>query len=706
MPSLKISRFLVILPALIILVLALLFSKNFLNQTEIASKSFEVENRINHFSQLYKTHLDLVLEKRTFQSRGQVQNRTNFDSLNNLLSDHLDSLYREPLVFQQFEMELEEFRAAYERRLEQLNRHVSYFARIPADSARNLIASEYDEIQQLSAELDFAYQNFLTLLLKESRELKRDYYSIAQFNFTWLILLFGSAVFLIFVIYFLGKKHQKVALEKQIQKGELDLLQKDMLEFRTTFEFAAIGMALVDEEGKWLRVNPSLQRMLNYSEEELKRMSFQEITHPDDLFADLEQAKRLRNREIDSYTIEKRYLTKSGTILWINLTGTAVWESDGSFRYFIAQIENITEARETAMAIEQSERKFRGIFNSTFQFIGFLDPDGTLQEANQTAMGFAGLSHEDVVGKKFWDCFWWQISPETQEKLRLSIEKAAQGEFIQYEVAVWDKSKNPVTILFNLKPILDSDGKVIAIVPEGRLIQDIVDVRKSLIEKNMELERFASVASHDLKEPLRMVINFLQLLDRKYKGQLDEKADQYIHYAVDAAQRMNILITDLLEYSKVGAENTAMELIDLNEVIAEQIGYFSALLEECGGKVSYPSLPVIQAKKVPINLLFRNLIGNSLKYKKEGVPPEIKIQGKELEDYWEFSIADNGIGFDPESSEVIFEMFKRLHTRQEYSGSGLGLSICKKIVDLHQGKIWAESIPDEGSTFHFTLRKF
>ncbi len=676
-----------------------------MKQIDLASKSFEIESQINRFSQLYKTHLDLVLEKRTFQSRGLIENRANFDSIHFILSLQLDSMERNPIVQQEFGAEWRGFNEKYQRRSEQLKRQINYFDLIPPDSARYLIALEFDQIQQYSGELDFAYQILLDSLFKKSTELKRSYYATAEFNYVALILLFLISIFLIVINYFLGKKHHKVELEKQIQQRDLDLLQKDMLEFRTTFDFAAIGMALVDENGKWLRVNPSLQQMLGYSEEELKRMSFQEITHPEDLFADLEQANRLRNREINSYTIEKRYLTKSGAVLWINLTGTAVWEEDGTFRYYIAQIENITESKSVALALEEQNLKFKVIFDSTFQFIGFLEPDGTLIEANQTAMGFAGLSPEDVVGKKFWECYWWQISPETQENLRLSIEKAAKGEFIQYEVEVWDKEKNAVTILFNLKPILDSEGKVIAIVPEGRLIQDIVDARKSLVEKNQELERFASVASHDLREPLRMVINFLQLLERKYKGQLDEKADQYIHFAVDAAHRMNILISDLLDFSKVGAENTALELIDLNEVVHEQTEYYSAILEECGGKLAFADLPVIYAQTVPIKLLFRNLIGNALKYRKKDTPPLIRIESKEYADQWEFSVADNGIGFEKEYKDVVFEMFKRLHTREEYSGTGLGLAICKKIVEQHEGKIWVESQPEIGSTFFFTIAK-
>nr|WP_287935706.1 ATP-binding protein [Algoriphagus sp.] len=353
----------------------------------------------------------------------------------------------------------------------------------------------------------------------------------------------------------------------------------------------------------------------------------------------------------------------------------------------------------------ESERKFKGIFNSTFQFIGFLDLEGNLLEANQTALDFGGLRQEDVVGKKFWDCHWWQVSPQTQKQLQDAIQMAAKGEFVQYEVAVWDRDKRPVTILFNLKPIFNEEGKVFAIIPEGRLIQDIVDAREALKDKNLELQRFASVASHDLKEPLRMVINFLQLLHRKYDPILDDKGRQYIQFAVDASQRMNTLISELLEYSQLGNLDTPKEWVDTNSIVQTVLDYYSTSLEESGGRVYFSSLPNLWVRKVPFELLIRNLLGNSLKYRKPEIPPQITLSAMELENHWEFAVRDNGIGFEPEHAKSIFQMFKRLHTRQEFAGTGMGLATCQRIVEQHDGEIWAESIPGQGSVFRFTLAK-
>lgn len=235
-------------------------------------------------------------------------------------------------------------------------------------------------------------------------------------------------------------------------------------DFSNAFRYAAIGMALVGLDGSFMKVNPSLCRLLEYKEDELIRLRFQDITHPDDLEIDLDYARQLFAGEIDSYNMEKRYFTKSGKTVWILLTGSMVSEN-GVPKHFIAQIQNISEQKSTQQKLEFSENRFRGIFNSAFQFIGFLDTDGVLIEANQTAIEFAGLTPEDVIGKKFWDCFWWQISPETQMQLKLAFERAIKGETVVYEVAVWDKNKHPHTILFNLKPLLDADGNVVAVIP-------------------------------------------------------------------------------------------------------------------------------------------------------------------------------------------------------------------------------------------------
>ena len=226
-----------------------------------------------------------------------------------------------------------------------------------------------------------------------------------------------------------------------------------------------------------------------------------------------------------------------------------------------------------------------------------------------------------------------------------------------------------------------------------------------LAASNKELEQFAYIASHDLQEPLRMVNSFLLLLEKKYQDQLDETALQYIHYATDGATRMRQIILDLLEYSRVGKGTQQPELLDMNLLMNDIMHLNSVAIQECNASIHCNQLPAIVAVKLPVQQVMQNLLSNALKYRLPAVAPVIHINALEKEDYWQFEVADNGIGISPAFFEKIFVVFQRLHSREEYAGTGLGLAICKKTIEMMGGKIWVESSPGEGRRFFFTLKK-
>ncbi len=239
-----------------------------------------------------------------------------------------------------------------------------------------------------------------------------------------------------------------------------------------------------------------------------------------------------------------------------------------------------------------------------------------------------------------------------------------------------------------------------------RLLNTALEKRAGeLAASNAELERFAYIASHDLQEPLRMVSSFLQLLQKRYKGQLDEKADQYIHYAVDGAERMKALILDLLEYSRVGSTKETFGRVETEMILKEVGDIFREKIVLTHGQVDAGPLPVVWGDKVQLLQLFQNLLSNALKYHAADRAPVIRIRAKEEPGCWLFSVEDNGIGIDPQFFDKIFIIFQRLHNKTDYSGTGIGLAICKKIVERHGGKIWVESSPDHGTTFNFTILK-
>jgi signal transduction histidine kinase len=256
------------------------------------------------------------------------------------------------------------------------------------------------------------------------------------------------------------------------------------------------------------------------------------------------------------------------------------------------------------------------------------------------------------------------------------------------------------------------DGLENALKKEKRLSDQLSSEQQALRQtmnrleqKNSELEQFASTASHDLQEPLRMITGFITLLSKKYETLFDEKGKKYIYYSIDGAKRMRKIILDLLAYSKAGQTEGNVELIDLNEVIEEARFLYSRRITEKNAVITCDQLPFVKMYGAAARQIFHNLISNALKYTKKDVPARIHISMQDRASHWEFSVSDNGIGIAEEYFEKIFVVLKRLHSNDEYTGTGIGLAIVKKIVEQYGGSVWLTSREGEGSTFYFTILK-
>jgi light-regulated signal transduction histidine kinase (bacteriophytochrome) len=226
---------------------------------------------------------------------------------------------------------------------------------------------------------------------------------------------------------------------------------------------------------------------------------------------------------------------------------------------------------------------------------------------------------------------------------------------------------------------------------------------EELTRSNRDLEQFAYVASHDLQEPLRKVASFCQLLQRRYAGQLDERADQYIAFAVDGAQRMQRLINDLLAFSRIGRLTAGFTDVDLNTLMADVASQTEAARDYAGGRLTWDELPVVEGEEPLLTTLFANLVSNSLKFRRPGVPAMVHVSAVRRDTEWEVAVADNGIGIEPEFADKVFVIFQRLHAKDAYPGTGIGLAIVKKIVEYHGGRVWLDPDVSEGTTVRFTL---
>jgi PAS domain S-box-containing protein len=346
-----------------------------------------------------------------------------------------------------------------------------------------------------------------------------------------------------------------------------------------------------------------------------------------------------------------------------------------------------------------------------------IGPDGRITDVNRATEKVTGYSRVELIGTDFADYF---TNPEDAKK---GYQQVFQYGLVRdYPLEIKHKNNSLTPVLYNASVYRDEHGEVVGVFAAARDIterknaeeelrkywenlEEQVKLRtEELAKSNADLKQFAYVASHDLREPLRMITNFLQLLERRYKDKLDDDAREFINFAVDGAKRLDSMIIDLLEYSRIANKDVMFREVDLDKVLDKIKLNLNIAINENHAQITHDSLPTtLRADENQMVLLFQNLIGNAIKYRSE-TEPQIHVSCKKQRNFFQFSVRDNGIGIEPKHLERIFTIFQRLHTHQEYEGSGIGLSIAQRIVHQHGGEIWAESELGDGSTFYFTLR--
>ena len=359
-------------------------------------------------------------------------------------------------------------------------------------------------------------------------------------------------------------------------------------------------------------------------------------------------------------------------------------------------------------AVEETGHRYSDLFEEApvpYHEVGL---DGTILRVNQAECTLLGYEKHEMVGKAVWAF----VAPHLQETSREAVHrKLTSSEALRpFEREYRCRDNTPVIAQIHENRIYDEDDRVIGIrtamldITE-RKKQDEALARRTeeLTRSNAELEQFAYVASHDLQEPLRMISSYTQLLAKRYRGRLDSDADEFIAYAVDGATRMQGLINDLLAYSRVGRRDGEFRPVSAAKLVTVAMENLRASLSESGARVQCDPLPDIMADPVLLTQVFQNLIGNALKFRKG--TPEIHIEAIDHPTEWEFVVKDNGIGIDSKHADRIFQVFQRLHTKEQYAGTGIGLAICKKAVERHGGKLWVISQLGHGAAFHLTIGK-
>jgi PAS domain S-box-containing protein len=475
--------------------------------------------------------------------------------------------------------------------------------------------------------------------------------------------------------------------------------------FRGAFDDAPTGMMLfsVGEEGagRLLEVNRELCSITGFTMDQLEGRSYHDLSHPQEVEADLRRMRQLLAGRVVSYRHEQRYVHADGHVVWVAVSASLVGGASGEAAGGIAQVEDITERR----GAEEQLARLGAIVESADDAIIGMTLLGTVAAWNAGAERLYGYSAEEAIGQDM-----SMLVPDGQEDdMPNLLDRIARGETIdRFDTVCRRKDGTEVDVSLTMSPTPDRDGKIAGaaviagdISERKRAEEELAIAAGELERSNAELEQFGVIVAHDLSEPMRVVAGFAELVRARYAPLLDADGSRFLDAIGNGAARMQRLIDDLLAYARVGRQ-TAWGTVDCQSVLDEALAGLARQLEETGATVEVDTLPRVQGDVTQIGQLFQNLIGNALKFAGEA-RPEVHVSAEKEKDGWRFRVSDNGIGMERKNAERIFHPFQRLNPSDDIPGTGIGLSICRRIVGFHRGRIWVEGSPGEGSVFNFTI---
>ncbi len=387
--------------------------------------------------------------------------------------------------------------------------------------------------------------------------------------------------------------------------------------------------------------------------------------------------------------------------VWMRFMVVGMFIGFGIYGQFI-----VNARRKAEEAVTRAYSELHQIFETSADGMRVVDRDFNVQRANETFSRLSGMTREEALEKKCYEVFAGPLCHTAGCPLTRILEGE---ERVELDTMKKRTDGTIVPCIVTATPFREPGGRLLGIVED---FKDITERKRAeealrrqaeeLRRSNADLENFAYVASHDLKEPLRAVSGYLQLLERRHKAQLEPKARDFVDRAVKAAGRMDSLINDLLSYSRLSRQSKPPAPTDCNEVLVQVLENLETSIRDNGSTVRSSHLPTVVADRPQLVQLFQNLIANAIKFHGDA-PPEVSVNAEQRDNEWVFSVRDNGIGMEMEYADRIFDVFQRLHSTSAYPGTGIGLAVCRKVVERHGGRIWVESEPGKGSVFHFTI---
>ncbi|MEG4426707.1 MULTISPECIES: PAS domain S-box protein [unclassified Microcoleus] len=479
--------------------------------------------------------------------------------------------------------------------------------------------------------------------------------------------------------------------------------EKELRDLTNAMQNTVEGISLLDIEGRYVKVNRAYAHKCGYEPEQMLGMEWQLTVHPGDVEMMLSAYQEmLISGKVE---VEARGVRKNRSFFYKQLTMVKSCDAQGIFNGHHCFMKDITERKLTETALQESEFKYRQIVELAEEGIWVIDRNGLTNYVNHAMARMLGYSELEMFGRPLFEF----MDKSEKEKALDHIERRKQGIGDQHEFKFKSKDGKDIWTHMSTSPVMDSQDNLLSccalvynITSRKEAEQQMLQLTEDLKRSNEELEQFAYVASHDLQEPLRAVTSYTQLLAQRYQGNLDDRADKYINYIVDGATRMQQLINDLLAYSRLGTRGQEFEQADCNAVVKQTMCNLQIAIAETKAVITCDAMPTVMADEFQLVQLFQNLVANSIKFCRQDIPL-IHIAAYRQESEWVFSVRDNGIGIDPQYADRIFIIFQRLHGRRQYSGTGIGLAMCKRIVERHGGRIWVESQEGKGATFYFTI---